>query len=251
MTSAEASSSPYAELERRLGHVFQDRRLVADALTHKSWLNERPEPQRSHNERLEFLGDAVLALVMSDLLMRRFPDQAEGELSKQRAALVNEGGLAGVAETLDLGAWIFLGRGEEQAGGRQKRSILANTLEALIGAVYLDGGFSAAHGTAERLFLHALAELAHTPDRDFKSRVQEIAQARLHLPPTYEVVAQDGPEHDLTFEVVLRLGEKEYGRARGKSKKAAQQNAAARALELLEGPDTPAPALVRPSRRRS
>jgi ribonuclease-3 len=209
------------------------------ALTHKSWLNERPEQGRTDNERLEFLGDAVIALVVSDLLMRRFTDHPEGELSKKRAALVNEAGLARVAEDLSLGQWIFLGRGEEQAGGRQKRSILADALEALIGAVYRDGGFEASYHVAERLFARALDEASAAAERDFKSRLQEVSQARLHLAPIYTVVAQEGPDHDKTFEVAIFLGGKEYGRAQGKSKKEAQQNAAARALDLLDVSPTP------------
>jgi ribonuclease-3 len=234
--TAVAEPSPYAALERSLGYSFRSPALCESALTHKSWANERPDPQRSHNERLEFLGDAVLALVVSDLLMKRFPDHPEGELSKRRAALVNEGGLARVADALALGQWIFLGRGEEQAGGRQKRSILSNALEALVGAVYLDGGFEAAYRVAERMFEPTLAQVGAAAERDFKSRLQEISQARLHVAPIYEVVAQAGPDHDKTFEVAIFLDGKEYGRAQGKSKKEAQQNAAARALALLETP---------------
>jgi ribonuclease-3 len=227
-------SSRYSALEQSLGYQFREEALCEMALTHKSWLNERPDQGRTDNERLEFLGDAVIALVVSDLLMRRFPDHPEGELSKKRAALVNEAGLARVAEALALGQWIFLGRGEEQAGGRQKRSILADALEALIGAVFRDGGFDAAYHVAERLFAHALDEASAAAERDFKSRLQEVSQARLHLAPTYTVVAQEGPDHDKTFEVAIFLGGKEYGRAQGKSKKEAQQNAAARALDVLE-----------------
>jgi ribonuclease III len=227
-------ASRYNALEQRLGYQFRDPRLCETALTHKSWLNERAEDGRADNERLEFLGDAVIALVMSDLLMRHFPDHPEGELSKKRAALVNEAGLARVAEELALGQWIFLGRGEEQAGGRQKRSILADALEALVGAVYRDGGFESAYLVAERLFASELAQASSAADRDFKSRLQEISQARLHLAPTYTVVAQEGPDHDKTFEVAIFLGGKEYGRALGKSKKEAQQNAAARAIDALQ-----------------
>jgi ribonuclease-3 len=227
-------ASPYAALEQSLAYQFCDQRLCETALTHKSWLNESAADGRSDNERLEFLGDAVLALVVSDLLMKRFPDHPEGELSKKRAALVNEAGLAQVADALALGQWIFLGRGEEQAGGRQKRSILADALEALIGAVYTDGGFTAAYHTAERLFESSLAQAGSAAERDFKSRLQEISQARLHLAPTYTVVAQEGPDHDKTFEVAISLGGQEYGRAQGKSKKEAQQNAAAQALDRLE-----------------
>jgi len=228
-------AAPYGALEQSLGYQFRDPRLCEMALTHKSWLNESADDGRGDNERLEFLGDAVLALVVSDLLMKRFPDHPEGELSKKRAALVNEAGLARVAETLALGQWIFLGRGEEQAGGRQKRSILADALEALVGAVYTDGGFSAAYRVAERLFVGELDQASSVAERDFKSRLQEISQARLHLAPTYTVVAQEGPDHDKTFEVAIFLGGREYGRAQGKSKKEAQQNAAAQALDLLEG----------------
>lgn len=231
--------SPYAVLEERLGHAFSDRRVCETALTHKSWVNENHDPRRSDNERLEFLGDAVLALVVSDLLMKHFPAQPEGELSKIRAAIVNESGLARVAETLALGQWIFLGRGEEQAGGRLKRSILSDALEALIGAVYLDGGFEAAYRVAERLFRPLLADAQTAAGRDFKSRLQEVSQARLQLAPTYTVISQQGPDHDKTFEVAIFLGEREYGRARGKSKKEAQQNAAARALAILEGEQPP------------
>jgi ribonuclease-3 len=153
--------------------------------------------------------------------------------------MVNEAGLARVAESLALGQWIFLGRGEEQAGGRQKRSILSDCLEALIGAIYVDGGFQAAYAAAERLFGPVLADAQAAAGRDFKSRLQEISQARLQLAPTYTVVSQQGPDHDKTFEVAIFLGDKEYGRARGKSKKEAQQNAAAQALNVLEQPAEP------------
>jgi ribonuclease-3 len=232
--------TPYAVLEERLGYRFRDGALCQTALTHKSWLNETHDAHRSDNERLEFLGDAVLALVVSDLLMKQFPNHPEGELSKTRAAIVNEAGLARVAEWLSLGQWIFLGRGEEQAGGRLKRSILSDALEALIGAVYVDGGFPAAYDVAQHLFRALLADAEVAAGRDFKSRLQEMSQARLQLAPTYIVISQQGPDHDKTFEVAIRLGETEYGRAQGKSKKEAQQNAAALALALLERQGGPA-----------
>ena len=231
MTSTDRSS-PYAALEEKLGHVFRDSTLCETALTHRSWMNETQKTDRSDNERLEFLGDAVLSLAISDMLMRRHPQHPEGELSKARSALVNEAGLARIADALLLGQWIFLGRGEEQAGGRQKRSLLSNALEALLGAIYLDGGFAAATAVVERLFQPALAE---TPAaRDFKSRLQEISQARMQLAPVYTVIAQHGPDHDRIFEVAILLGDREYGRARGKSKKEAQQNAAELALAALQ-----------------
>ena len=211
MTST-ASPSPYAALEDKLGYCFRDPTLCETALTHRSWMNETHETDRSDNERLEFLGDSVLSLAISDMLMRRYPEHPEGELSKARSALVNEAGLARVSDDLLLGQWIFLGRGEEQAGGRQKRSLLSNALEALLGAVYLDGGFAAAMAVVERLFAPALAD---TP--------ASAARGSPH-----------GPDHDKTFEIAIFLGDKEYGRARGKSKKEAQQNAAEIALAALQ-----------------
>ncbi len=230
----DATRRTYATLEAQLGYQFKDPTLCQVAVTHSSWLNESSEPGRSDNERLEFLGDAVVALVISDLLMKRYAEWPEGELSKSRAALVNESSLAKVADELGLGQWIFLGRGEEQAGGRQKKSILSDTLEALMGAIFLDGGFEAAYGAAERLWTPVLADADSVAGADFKSRLQEISQARLHVAPSYTVVAQEGPDHDKTFEVAISLGDKEYARAHGKSKKEAQQNAAARALAVLQ-----------------
>jgi ribonuclease-3 len=233
MTSTQ-EPSPYAILEEKLAYRFREAVLVETALTHRSWMNETQDGDRTDNERLEFLGDAVLALVSSDLLMRRFPEQPEGELSKARAAIVNEAGLARIAETLTLGQWIFLGRGEEQAGGRQKRSLLANAFEALLGAVYLDGGFEAAFGVAARLIEPILADVPTVASKDFKSRLQELAQARLQLAPAYTVLSETGPDHAKTFEVAILIGDKEYGRAFGRSKKEAQQNAAEQALALME-----------------
>jgi ribonuclease-3 len=225
--------SAYVILEQKLAYTFRDAGLCENALTHKSWMNETPDTSRTDNERLEFLGDAVLALVTSDLLMRRFPEQPEGELSKARAAIVNEAGLARVAESLALGQWIFLGRGEEQAGGRQKRSLLANAFEALIGAVYLDGGFGAAFQVAERLFTPIIADVPSAASKDFKSRLQEMAQAKLQMAPTYTVLSEQGPDHAKTFEIAISIGEREYARAFGRSKKEAQQSAAERALAIM------------------
>jgi ribonuclease III len=225
----------YGVLEGRIGYTFTDRGLCESALTHKSWLNERHSPTRTDNERLEFLGDAVLALAVSDMLMRRFPERSEGELSKTRAALVSEVGLARTAEGIGLGEWIFLGRGEDQAGGRRKPSILSDALEALVGAVYLDGGFNAAHDVTQRLFVEALRDADSSARFDFKSRLQERSQALLQATPQYAVVGQEGPDHDRRFLVAILLDGREYGRAQGRSKKEAEQNAAAQALEVLDG----------------
>jgi ribonuclease III len=226
--------SPYTILEDELAYTFRDASLAVTALTHRSWMNETQDAERTDNERLEFLGDAVLALVSSDLLMKRFPEQPEGGLSKARAAMVNEAGLARIAESLSLGQWIFLGHGEEQAGGRQKRSLLANTLEAVVGAIYLDGGFASAFRVAARLMEPLLDDVPAAANKDFKSRLQELAQAKLQVAPTYTVLSERGPDHAKTFEVAIFIGDKEYARAFGRSKKEAQQSAAERALAVME-----------------
>ena len=236
---AAKDAATYATLEGHLGHKFANRTLCAAALTHKSWLNEASDTSRTDNERLEFLGDAVLALVVSDLLMKRFPDRAEGELSKTRAVIVSESGLAKAAQAIGLGQWIFLGRGEDQAGGRGKPSILSDALEALMGDVYLDGGLAAARKVAEQLFGVALEDAHKHARNDYKSRLQERSQALLQATPQYRVVGQEGPDHDKRFEVTISLGGREYGRAMGRSKKEAEQSAAALALDILDGPREP------------
>jgi len=223
-----------AELEARLGHAFRNAALCETALTHTSWVNEAGQPERSDNERLEFLGDAVLDLVVSDLLMRRFPDRREGDLSRARAALVSEPGLAQVAVALELGRFILLGKGEERTGGRGRPSILANALEALLGAIYVDAGFDAAAAVASRLFESRIEEVDQHARLDYKSRLQERAQALWQTAPVYEVVAEEGPDHDKRFEVALSLAGRPYGRAIGRSKKEAEQGAAAAALEAIE-----------------
>jgi ribonuclease-3 len=224
----------YTELEARLGHSFRNPALCETAMTHTSWVNEAGQPERCDNERLEFLGDAVLDLVVSDLLMRRFPDRREGDLSRARAALVSETGLAQVAAAIDLGRFILLGKGEDRTGGRARPSILANALEALMGAIYTDAGFDVAAAVAARLFEERMEDVDSHARQDYKSRLQERAQALWQTAPVYEVVAEDGPDHDKRFEVALSLAGRPYGRAVGRSKKEAEQGAAAAALEAIE-----------------
>lgn len=223
----------YAPLEQRLGHQFQNLRLLEQALTHKSYLNENPTCGRADNERLEFLGDALLGFVIGELLMEAFPGRSEGELSKTRAQIVNEVGLADVAQAIDLGQWLFLGRGEEQSGGRHKPSLLADACEAVMAAIYLDGGFAASLGAVRRLFGDRVLAIREAGTGDFKTRLQEEVQGRMRVQPRYQVVGESGPPHDKRFEVALYLGEREYARATGRSKKEAEQRAAELTLGCL------------------
>lgn len=216
-----------------LGHEFSHPHLVEEAFRHSSFVNEQSQPDLRDNERLEFLGDAVINLVVGHLLMDCFEDIREGELSRMRANLVNESRLAAIARTLNLGALIQLGKGEEQTNGREKNSILANTLEAVAAAVYLDGGFAAAFSFLEIHFA-PLLQTIHRPsaNRDYKSRLQELVQEHLEAVPNYRVVAESGPDHDKTFEVEVTLADNRI-EGSGKSKKLAEQDAARRALNIL------------------
>jgi len=225
--------NPYARLEGRLGYSFRERARLESALTHKSYVNENPAWGRPDNERLEFLGDAVLDLVVGHLLMEAAPERTEGELSKTRATLVNELGLADVAAELGLGEWLFLGRGEEQSGGRRKPSVLADACEAVVAAVYLDGGFAEAFEVVRRLFGTRVSQARDGGAHDYKTRLQELA-ARKKVQVRYHVVAELGPDHDKTFEIAVAIGERELARATGKTKKEAEQRAAAEALRVLD-----------------
>ncbi len=218
-----------------VGYTFADDSLLKTALTHRSFANENQELECEDNEKLEFLGDAVLDLVVGHRLMRAFPTLKEGELSVTRAQLVSEVALARVAKEIDLGSYLRLGKGERRSGGREKSSLLADAFEALVAAVYLDGGFMAAEELVVRLLGERIQTVETTGFYDFKTRLQEAAQARLKATPRYQVIAEHGPEHDKTFVVVVFIGGRKWGEAAGKSKKAAEQKAAASAAFVLEG----------------
>lgn len=223
-------------IEEVLGYRFRNPGLGEEALCHRSFVHESAtSPGLKDNERLEFLGDAVLNLAVGRLLMDRFPQAPEGDLSRLRAGLVNERQLARIARRLELGAAIKLGRGEQISGGREKDSILAGALEALLAAVFLDGGFEAAFAILERTFGPLLEELEpEAAGGDCKSRLQELAQARPGALPQYTILREEGPDHAKTFRVRLKvLGIETEGV--GRSKKAAEQDAACRALERLSG----------------
>jgi ribonuclease-3 len=220
-------------IERRLGHRFADPALLTEALTHSSATGRRA---RRSNERLEFLGDRVLGLVIADLLIVRFPHEGEGALSRRHAALVRREALAEVAGELGAGQWLVVGRSEEDAGGRANPALLANVMEALIGAVYRDGGLVAAEGLIRRHWLARLDAMG-TPPRDAKTGLQEWAQSRALGLPTYEVVATVGPPHAPSFEVAVAVADFAPARAIAGSKRAAEQAAAEQLLASLEGTD--------------
>lgn len=222
----------YGELERKLGHAFQHPELLRCALTHRSFANEN-RMEGEDNEKLEFLGDAVLDLVVGHALMERHPALREGELSVARAQVVSEVGLSEVARQLALGDWLLLGRGEERSGGRAKASLLADAFEAVVAAVYLDGGFDAARELASRLLADQIQRVDVTGFTDYKTRLQESAQAELKETPEYRVIGSTGPDHDKTFEVCVVIGGTVWATATGKSKKEAEQRAAAVAAAML------------------
>jgi len=218
-------------IERQLDYEFKNKSLLQEALRHSSYVNEQGQTGLRDNERLEFLGDAVLNLIIGHLLMQFYPDLKEGDLSKNRASLVNETRLAAIAHDFDLGAYLQLGKGELQTNGRQKNSILADAFEALMAAIYLDSGFEGAFRIIKAHF-SPLIEHLHTAT-DAKSRLQEQVQVKHGVIPTYTVIREDGPDHDKTFWVRLTVLDIET-EAAGKNKKAAEQQAARKALKLLE-----------------
>jgi ribonuclease III len=223
-----------SEIEQLLQYEFKDKDLLQEALRHSSYVNEIAEQQLRDNERLEFLGDAVLNLTVGHILMRNYPDIKEGDLSRSRANLVNESQLAETARSLRLGTSLLLGKGEIQTQGREKNSILADAFEALMAAIYLDGGYDAAYRIIEKKFQPLIEQLDTTDSNyDYKSRLQERVQVDHGVIPNYSISREEGPDHDKTFWVALKVIDIE-SEGSGKSKKAAEQNAARKALEILE-----------------
>jgi ribonuclease-3 len=229
--AGESMPPPLAALERAVEHRFADPALLLEAVTHRSYVHEHAGPGVISNERLEFLGDAVLALLSAHLLFEQFLESPEGELTAMRAALVRASTLAELARQLDLGPALRLGKGEEVTGGRGRDLLLASALEAVIGAVYRDGGLEAARQFVTPR-LQAYARERHLRQyRDDKSLLQEAVQARLGITPTYRVVAREGPSHDPRFVVEVLVGEHALARGAGRSKRQAEQDAAKAALE--------------------
>lgn len=224
-------SAAHEPLSVRLGHVFRDAGLLRLALTHRSWCAEHPGDES--NERLEFLGDSVLGLAVTDHLFDAYPGVPEGQLAKVRAAVVSAPTLGSVAHELDLGSDLRLGRGEELSGGRLKQSILADATEAVIGAVYLDGGWDVARALVVRLLGERITLAAEGPGgEDFKTRLQELAAHRFDAAPVYEL-AEEGPDHGKRFFATVRVAGEDLGRGAGTSKKQAEQEAARAAWHAL------------------
>lgn len=227
-----------APLEHQLGYRFRDRELLEQALTHRSRAHEDGRGQEATNESLEFLGDAVLGFVIADLVYQEFPGTDEGQKSKIKASLVSFSALSRVAERIDLGAHLRLGRGEDKTGGRQKPVLLADACEAVLAAVYLDGGLAAARTCVLGLLGPLLDDMrtggaSVVGSGDFKSLLQEYLQARRQPPPVYRIIDQAGPDHDKVFTVDVQAAGRRLGEASGRSRKEAEQQAARAALEVL------------------
>jgi len=224
--------SELSKLEDTLGYNFKDKQLIIEALTHKSF--KKPY----NNERLEFLGDAVLDLIVGEYLFNKFPKKDEGTLSKIRASLVNEGGFAKLAKVLNLGEYLYLSAAEENNKGRTKKSLLSNAFEAVMGAIYLEAGLERAREIAIKLLEENYPKIdLDSLCKDYKTSLQELTQAVYGTTPTYTLIGSSGPDHDKVFEVAVMLNDKEISKAKGKSKKEAQQDAAKIALTKLKESD--------------
>ena len=220
-------------LEEKLGYRFNDRALLENALTHSSYANENKAKGLQNNERLEFLGDSVLGMVVADYLFRTHPDLPEGDLTRTRAALVCEGSLVEVAQHLSLGSYLKLGKGEEAGGGRERPSIVADAVEAVLAAVYLDGGIGSARKIIQKFILDQ--EQAKSASRDYKTALQELVQRESGQVLSYRLIGSEGPDHAKIFSVEVDLNGAPVGQGKGRSKKEAEQAAAKAAIEKLKG----------------
>ena len=220
------------ELEKAIGHSFRDISLLENALAHSSYANERWHNSLRSNERLEFLGDSILGMMVADYLYRNFPDRPEGELTRMRADMVCEQSLALIANKIGLGGFLLLGHGEERFGGRNRNSILADAMESVIAAAFLDGGIAAAKGIVERFVLTEVP-VQKMHNADYKTALQELVQQKKNQVLSYVLVDESGPDHDKQFTVEVSLNGTVVGRGTGTSKKRAEQAAACAAMEQL------------------
>lgn len=223
-----------ADLEKRFGYVFKNKKLLTEALTHRSFYHENPDKSITHNERLEFLGDSVLGFVIVEYLFSSDKKFTESVMAKIKSYIVKESVLSEIADSISLGKYLRLGKGEEATGGRAKKSILADTIEALLGAVYIDGGYKKARGIVLKLFRKEIDVLLDsTKFYDFKTELQEKTQLLFGVLPEYRVVKQEGEEHEKIFTIEVLIEGKKFGKGSGKSKKEAQTLAAKEALSRL------------------
>jgi ribonuclease-3 len=230
-----SSSRNLETIEKDLGYSFKDRALLIEALTHRSYHHENPERVSSYNERLEFLGDSVLGLVVVEYLFRYGGDFSEAEMSLIKSSIVRGSLLSEIAASIALGTYMRLGRGEEETGGRTKKSILANAMEAVFGAVYLDGGYEAARNSILHLLReNILAVISSGQYHNFKTELQEKSQMRFGVLPEYRIIRQEGEEHRKTFTAEVFIAEESFGKGTGKNKKEAQTAAAKEAMEKLK-----------------
>ena len=220
------------DLEKALGYQFRNITLLQNALAHSSYANERWHDSLMSNERLEFLGDSILGMLVAEHLYRNFPDRPEGELTRMRADMVCEQSLAAIAGRLELGNHLLLGHGEEQGGGRNRDSILADAVESIIAASYLDGGMDAALGIIQR-FVLTTVPVKKLRNADYKTALQELVQQKKNQVLTYHLVGESGPDHDKHFQVEVRLNGTVVGAGSGSSKKRAEQDSARAAIEAL------------------
>lgn len=227
------NSSKEESLEKRIGVAFDNKGLFHQAFVHRSFLNENPKIKES-NERLEFLGDAVLEFAVSEHLFSKFKNEDEGHLTALRARLVNTVSLAQTAKELGIGELLYLSRGEEKSGGRTNSGLLADTVEALIGAIFIDQGINKASGFIEKFILKKIPEIVKTPLKDSKSMLQEFVQANGYPAPSYKVIKEEGPDHAKEFTVEVLVGGKPYARGSGPSKQIATQKAAEEAIKVWE-----------------
>lgn len=222
-------------IEKKLGYAFKDKKLLTLAFVHRSFYNEHRDLVQEHNERLEFLGDSVLGLIVSDYLYHHLPTQAEGELSQLRSRIVEASTCAYFLQKLGLAEYVFLGKGEKMNEGRGRETILADLFEALIGAIYIDGGLEVSRQFFWRHFTLDIAHILKEPTRNWKAELQDYSQKKYQKPPTYKVEKEAGPDHSKVFHVAVYIDNREMGKGTGASKKEAEQAAAQNALEKLNG----------------
>ena len=222
--------------ETNLGYEYKNSELLVTALTHRSYYHEKKRVVTGHNEKFEFLGDAVLDLALSEILLQNFPQDGEGSLSKKRASLVNEEVLSQVASELKIHEFLLLGKGEFLTGGLSKPRLLASAYEAVLGSIFLDAGYEKVRELVQIHFMNILKqmELSNDFERDYKTRLQELTQKKVKVAPTYILDSEEGPAHDKIFTISLMLQDRMVSQASGKSKKQAEQEAARKAIEVLE-----------------